>query len=70
MHKNTLWFIVAILCIYFSLVLCEEANESQELVAQDTGDILKNDTTDLIEEGRTRRHRHHLCKLSKKNNRL
>ncbi|XP_037812507.1 uncharacterized protein LOC119604117 isoform X1 [Lucilia sericata] len=66
MHKNTLWFIFAILCIYFSLVLCEENTTTsiQELESKDSHDLVKrSDITDLLEEeqGRTRRrHRHHL----------
>lgn len=74
MSKNTLWLVLILVCIYFTLVFCEEQQQQQQpgTDLEDTnGDLLKNDSTDLQEEGRTRRrHRHHLCKFcaKKRNN--
>lgn len=66
MHKNTLWFFVLLLCVYFSLILCEETSALQKLESKDSSDLLRSDSTALEEEARTRRkHRHHLCKLRK-----
>ena len=63
MSKNTLWFFVILLCVYFSLVLCEESTAIQKLESKDSNDLLRSDSTALEEEARTRkRHRHHLCK--------
>lgn len=64
MHKNTLWLIFAILCIYFSLVLCKGSTTAvHELEFKDLNDLLRSDSRALEEEARTRRrHRHHLCK--------
>ncbi|KAM7347129.1 uncharacterized protein ACRADG_006789 [Cochliomyia hominivorax] len=59
MHKNTLWLIVALLCIYFSLVLCgQETTAIQQLESEDSN-VKLSDSTDLEEEARTRRRHHH-----------
>lgn len=68
MHKNTFWLLFAVLCIYLTLVFCEEQQQVQQADGNDvddlTRDLLKTDSTDLQEEARTRRrHRHHLCKF-------
>lgn len=70
MSKNTLWLVLILVCIYFTLVFCEEQQQQQQAGTdlEDTnGDLLRNDSTDLQEEARTRRrHRHHLCKFCAK----
>lgn len=68
MHKNTFWLLFAVLCIYLTLVFCEEQQQVPQADGNDvddlTRDLLKTDSTDLQEEARTRRrHRHHLCKF-------
>lgn len=69
MSKNSLWFVLILVCIYFTLVFCEEQQQQEPGtdLEDTTGDLLRNDSTDLQEEARTRRrHRHHLCKFCAK----
>lgn len=74
MSKNTLWLVLILVCIYFTLVFCEEQQQQQQPgtdFEDTTGDLLRNDSTDLQEEARTRRrHRHHLCKFYEKKGRI
>ncbi|XP_075155579.1 uncharacterized protein LOC142228937 [Haematobia irritans] len=66
MHKNTLWLLFVLLCMYLTLVFCEGQQQQQQESSNDLenitiGDLLKSDTNDLQDEARTRRrHRHHL----------
>ncbi|XP_073827886.1 uncharacterized protein [Musca autumnalis] len=62
MNKNTLWLMFVLLAMYLTLVFCEEQQQQanpENTLEDPTKDLLRSDSTDLLEdEARTRR-RHH-----------